>query len=105
MVAHGKVDSKDDIPDLCKATFLTQDKFLSMVWIIAVLILTGGGGCIAWAMATTNSITELKQTQIEEKGKVEYLQNEVNKKLDILIKRAEEQKRITAAETPLNEIK
>jgi galactokinase len=99
---HTKINSENEIPDLCKNIFITQKKFLSTIWIVAGLLLGTGTGCIAWAMATNSSITELKQTQIEEKAKVAYLQNEVNKKLDILIKRGEQQKRITEAETPLS---
>lgn len=86
---HLKIECEEDIPDLCKNIFLTKEKFLSIIWIVASFMLLSAGGCIAWAMTTNTSIVNLQRTQEEEKNKVEYLQKQVNEKLDILIKRSE----------------
>lgn len=85
-----KIDSEEDIPDLCKSLFLTKEKFLSIIWILAGLLLATGGGCIAWAMATNGSIVELKSKQETQDSRIEYLDAQINKKLDILIKQKEE---------------
>jgi apolipoprotein N-acyltransferase len=84
--AEHKIDCENEIPDLCKSLFLTKDKFLSIIWVVAGLLLAAGGGCIAWAMATNNSITELKITQTTQDNRIEFLNDEINQKLDILIK-------------------
>lgn len=83
------IDKEEEIPDLCKSLFLTKEKFLSIVWIVAGLILTGSFGCIAWAMTTTNSITELKSNQVHQDSKIEALNNEIIRRLDIIIKQKE----------------
>ncbi len=84
-----KIDSEQDIPDLCKSLFLTKEKFLSIIWILAGLLLATGGGCIAWAMATNSSIVELKTSQTTQDNRLEVLNSEINKKLDIIIKQNE----------------
>jgi hypothetical protein len=84
------IDSESDIPDLCKSLFLTKEKFLSIIWIVAGLLLAGGGGCIAWAMATNSSIVELKSKQGAQDNRMEYLDAQINKKLDELLKRHDE---------------
>lgn len=91
-MVHAKVDHEVDIPDLCKSIFLTKDKFLSIIWVVAALFIAATGGCIAWAMTTNSSITELKLVQTEDHEKIEYLQNAVNEKLDILIQRSQPKK-------------
>ena len=93
MVAHPIIAKEEEIPDLCKRIFLSKEKFLSIIWIVAGLMLAGGGGCIAWAMSTNSSIVKLQETQSEEKSKIEFLQKEVNGKLDILVKASEANKK------------
>ena len=81
-----KIDREGEIPDLCKSLFLTKEKFLSIIWIIAGLLLATGGGCIAWAMATNVSIVELKSKQEIQVNKIENLNEQINSKLDELLK-------------------
>lgn len=86
-VQHTKIESNEDIPDLCKSMFLSNSKFLGMVWVMAGLLMTGSGSCIAWAMTTNSSIVELKQAQMAQESQLKQLQSEINDKLNILIKR------------------
>jgi hypothetical protein len=71
--------TKDEIPALCKETFLTVGRGMVIVWILAGVFLSCCGTAIGWAMSTNTAITELKGNQI-------YLTDQINAKLDKLLK-------------------
>jgi low affinity Fe/Cu permease len=55
-----------------------------IVWVLAGVFLSACGTAVGWAMSTNTSITELKGTQ-------NVLQDQINAKLDILLKKKEQQ--------------
>lgn len=81
-----KIDSEGEIPDLCKSLFLTKEKFLSILWILAAMMLATGSGCIAWALATNVAIVEVKGNLELQVNKLENLNNQINSKLEELLK-------------------
>jgi len=84
---HLHIDSEDDIPDLCKNIFLTSRRFMSIVWVLACLFLGTVGGCITWAMTTSNNVVKIAASQKSCSTELAELKNTINTKLDILIDR------------------
>lgn len=84
---HKSIEAIEDIPDICSMQFLTKEKMLGWLWVLVLTVMATAGTCVAWAMTVNTSITELTQSQIYQDSKIQYLQDEINKKLDILLKR------------------
>lgn len=85
---HHRITDEEQIPDLCKKTFLTLDKALVALWLACGLVITGIGGAVTWAFATNASIITLKEKNIAN----EQLNESIMSKLDILIARKESEK-------------
>jgi len=79
---HHRITDKEEIPELCKRTFVSTKTGLIVIWTLAGLLLSCAGTAIGWAMSTNTAITELKSSQ-------EYLTTQINAKLDLLLKRKE----------------
>jgi hypothetical protein len=79
---HKEPSNKDEIPELCKQTFVSTKAGLTIIWVLAGVMLSCAGTAIGWAMTTNTAITEIKGTQ-------SVLQTEINSKLDFLIKQKE----------------
>lgn len=77
-----KPECGEEIPELCKATFLSVGKSLAILWIVAGILISMSVSAVAFAMSTNQSITELKSAQT-------VLNEQINSKLDYLIKRKE----------------
>ena len=77
---------KDEIPELCKAFFVSTKSGLVVVWTAALLLLGGVGTAIGWAFCTERALVELKVGQLSLQNAQTELQNQINKKLDILLK-------------------
>ena len=69
---------KDEIPELCKQTFVSTRTGLCVIWTAILLMLSGLGVAVGWALTTTQAITKIESTQ-------SILQDQINKKLDILL--------------------
>jgi hypothetical protein len=82
MAPHKEPSNKDEIPELCKQTFVSTKAGLTIIWVLAGVLLSCAGTAIGWAMTTNTAITEIKGTQ-------SVLQSEINSKLDFLIKQKE----------------
>jgi hypothetical protein len=79
----------EEIPELCIKTFLTMDKAIVAVWLAAGLMLTGCGAVVAYGFATSAAIVTLKEKEANNESRINALDEQVNKKLDILIARKE----------------
>jgi len=86
---HPKIADEEEIPDLCKKTFLTLDKALVCLWLASGLIIAGIGGAVTWAFTTNSSIVTLKEKAVANEQRIDRLDAEINKKLDILVARKE----------------
>ena len=82
MTMHKEPNSKEEIPELCKQSFLTIGKALAILWILAGLLISMSVTGVTYAFATEKSLTEMKSAQ-------NMLQEQINNKLDILIKQKE----------------
>ena len=79
---HHRITDKDEIPELCKQTFVSTKAGLTVIWILAGLLMSCAGTAVGWAMTTNTAITELKGIQ-------STLQDQINGKLDLLLKQKE----------------
>jgi hypothetical protein len=52
-MAHKEPSTDEEIPDLCKKTFLTLDKALVCLWLASGLVITGIGGPLHGHLALT----------------------------------------------------
>ena len=86
---HHRITDEEEIPDLCKKTFLTLDKALVCLWLASGLVIAGIGGAVTWAFATNSSIMTLKEKAVANEQRIDRLDAEINKKLDILVNRKE----------------
>lgn len=82
------------ISDLCKQTFIEKDTMTRTLWGIAVVCITLCGASIAWALSVNTSISALEVKTAYQEQKLHQLDELINQKLDILIKRAEESDRL-----------
>jgi predicted RecA/RadA family phage recombinase len=71
--------SKEEVPELCKQTFVSMRSGLVVLWTVAVVLLGCAGTAVGWAMQISTSIAETKVVQSS-------LQDQINSKLDFLIK-------------------
>jgi hypothetical protein len=81
--------SIEEIPELCMKTFLSLDKALVALWLAAGLCITCIGGAVTWAFATNSSIISMKEKQANDESRIDMIDQQINKKLDILIARKE----------------
>lgn len=79
--------TKEEIPNLCKETFLPWKKAMVVIYVIAGLVLSGAGTAIAWAMTTNTTLTRLTEKSITIDQRQDRLDKQINDKLDILISR------------------
>lgn len=86
---HETISNEKDIPDLCKALFFTKEKLYGMAWILASIFVLGYGAAVAYAIGTSVSITKLESEININKKNIEYLNDQINKKLDILISKTD----------------
>lgn len=77
----------EEIPDLCKETFLPWKKAAVMLYVLAGVLLSGAGTAIGWAMSTNTSITRLTEKSVIMEQRQDRLDKDINAKLDILINR------------------
>jgi len=80
-----------DISDLCKSTFLDKDSATRTFWAICIFLITLAGSAIAWALSMSGTVSSLQTKSFYQEQKITQLDESINKKLDILIKRAEEE--------------
>ena len=81
-----------DISDLCKSTFLDKNDATRTFWAVSIFLITLSGSAIAWALSMSGTVSSLETRAIYQEQKITQLDESINKKLDILIKRAEEEK-------------
>lgn len=84
---HKEPSSDEEIPELCKKTFLSLDKALVALWLACGLVVAGIGGAVTWAFATNSSIVSMKEKQANDESRIDMLDKQINAKLDILINR------------------
>ena len=84
---HKEPNSNEEIPELCMKTFLSLEKALVCLWLACGLAVAGIGGAVTWAFATNSSIVSMKEKQANDESRIDMLDKEINKKLDILISR------------------
>jgi hypothetical protein len=82
----------EEIKEVCQKTFVTMDRALFALWLACGLVLTGAGTVISYGFATSNSITQLKDSQTSDQGRLDRLDKDINSKLDELIKRGQDEK-------------
>lgn len=87
---HARIESADDIPDLCKSVFFTKEKLYGLAWALAVIFVAGYGSAVVYAINTSVSVTRLESRVLETKNTLDYLSTNIDKKLDIIISKTNE---------------
>jgi hypothetical protein len=76
----------DEIPPLCKATFLTINRAIVVLYVACGIVLGGVGTAVTYAITTSTGLATLKEKTVENESRINRLETDINKKLDILIK-------------------
>ena len=75
----------EEIPPLCKATFLTINKAIVILYIACGIVLGGVGTAVTYAISTSTLVATLKEKTTENESRINRLETDINKKLDIII--------------------
>ena len=86
MTMHKEPSNKDEIPALCKESFISKNNGIAIIWVLAGLLISAAGTAVGWALTTNTSITVLQSNSKVIMEKQEKLDTDINRKLDILIK-------------------
>jgi len=85
---HHRISDDDDIPVLCKKTFVSISNAVKSLWIVAiVIILPASIAGIGWSIAIGKEQIRQDDKVSALECRINYLEANVDKKLDILIKR------------------
>jgi len=88
MNKHPEIVSDEDIPDLCKKTFVSITNAVKTLWVVAiVIVLPSAGAGIGWSIVIGKEQVHQNDKIAVAESKLEKLENEINRKLDILIER------------------
>lgn len=85
MTMHKEPSTKDEIPNLCKETFVSKSAGLGLIWALAGVLLSMAGTAVGWALTTSTEITKSRSDITYMQVKQTQLDNDINRKLDILI--------------------
>lgn len=85
MTTHKEPSTKDEIPNLCKETFVSKALGLGVIWVLAGLLISMAGTAVGWALTTNTEITKSRSDISYMQVKQTQLDNDINRKLDILI--------------------
>jgi hypothetical protein len=89
--AHSRISDNDEIPDLCKKTFVSIDSAVKILWVVAiVLVLPASIAGIGWSIAIGKEQLRQDTRLVEIEGRQNALNTQINEKLDILIKRGDQ---------------
>ena len=88
MDTDGKTAEADIIKPVCEASFVK----MKALWIAVPVALAMLGACVTYALSTSTDISTLKSSVAETRAKVDKLDVEINKKLDILIERSSDKR-------------
>jgi hypothetical protein len=75
----------EEIPPLCKATFLTINRAIVILYIACGIVLGGVGTAVTYAISTSTLVATLKEKTTENESRINRLETDINKKLDIII--------------------
>ena len=75
----------EEIPPLCKATFLTINKAIVILYIACGIVLGGVGTAVTYAISASTLAATLKEKTAENESRIDRLETDINKKLDIII--------------------
>ena len=75
----------EEIPPLCRATFVSISKGLMILYIAAGVAFAGATTAVTYAITQSTTLATLAEQTAENKCKIDKLETEINKKLDILI--------------------
>jgi hypothetical protein len=78
-------DTVTELPELCKESFLTKDRAQHLIFVLIGILIAYGGTAVAWALQTNTQITKLQSEQVIQANHIQYLSEQINNKLDILI--------------------
>jgi hypothetical protein len=81
-----KPSTTDEIPQLCKATFLTINRAIVILYVACGIVLGGVGTAVTYAISASTLVATLKEKTAENESRINKLETDINKKLDILIK-------------------
>lgn len=79
----------DKVLDICEEKFISRKSVWNSFWIVIPIVLVLMGSAVAWAITQTSDVSSLKSTTAEMSHRLDKLDSEINKKLDILIERSD----------------
>jgi hypothetical protein len=75
----------EEIPPLCKATFLTISRALTVLYIAAGIVLAGLSTAVTYAITNSTSLATVKEKTTDNECKLNKIDADINRKLDYLI--------------------
>jgi hypothetical protein len=79
--------TKDEIPNLCKETFLPWKKAMVILYVLAGVAISAASAGISWAMITNTELSKVTEKVIVINQRLDKLDRDINTKLDTLIAR------------------
>jgi hypothetical protein len=77
----------EEIAPLCKATFVSISKGLAILYIAAGIACAGAATAVTYAIAQSTTVATIQEQTATNSTRLDKLDAEINKKLDILIQR------------------
>lgn len=77
----------DEIEPLCKEVFISKTTGIKTLYIVGAIIVSVICTAVTWAYSTNSSVIKIESEQSVMKDKISKLDEDINKKLDILIGR------------------
>jgi hypothetical protein len=84
---NNEPSTTEEIPPLCKATFVSISKGLAILYVAAGIAVAGATTAVGYAITQSTIVATIKEQTEQNKTKIDKLDAEINQKLDILIKR------------------
>ena len=84
---------KDEVRPVCLKYFLTNSAFYGALKVAIPVAIVFIGSVIGYALANNSTVSVLKTTSEYHSQQIETLNKEINYKLDLLIKKADETER------------
>lgn len=85
---HSRISDSEDIPDLCKKTFINIADAVKILWVVAIVfVLPASIAGIGWSIVIGKEQIRQDTKILELESRQNALNTQINEKLDILIKR------------------
>jgi len=82
--------------EICEEVLIKKSSIFNSFWVIIPLVLLIMGSAVAWSLTISNDVSTLKANTAQMSTRLDKLDQEINRKLDLLIERTNHENRIAA---------